>query len=93
MVLGVDEHGESLANEQQEDILDGIVDVVFSEIELPPAAADWRSALRHRALSARTVLRRHTWAAPLMESRRNGNEVEFGLDVILDGLDRLLRSD
>lgn len=53
----------------KEEILDGIVDVVFGEIDLPPAEADWRSALRHRAISARGVLRRHRWAAPLMESR------------------------
>ena len=53
------------------EILDGIVDVVFSEIDLPQADADWRSALRDRAMSARSVLRRHSWAAPLMESRTN----------------------
>jgi AcrR family transcriptional regulator len=53
------------------EILDGIVDVVFSEIELPPADADWRSAIRHRAVSARRVLARHPWAIPLMESRTN----------------------
>jgi AcrR family transcriptional regulator len=55
----------------KEEILDGIIDVVFSEIELPPADADWRSAMRRRALSARRVLARHTWAIPLMESRTN----------------------
>ncbi|MDP8970625.1 MAG: TetR/AcrR family transcriptional regulator [Actinomycetota bacterium] len=53
----------------KEEILDGIVDVVFSEIDLPSADADWRSALRRRAISARSVLRRHPWATPLMESR------------------------
>ncbi len=53
----------------KEAILDGIIDVVFSEIDLPPADADWRSAMRHRAISARRVLARHPWAIPLMESR------------------------
>jgi AcrR family transcriptional regulator len=53
----------------KEEILDGIIDVVFGEIDLPPADADWRSALRHRAISARNVLGRHPWATPLMESR------------------------
>jgi AcrR family transcriptional regulator len=52
-------------------ILDGIVDLVFSEIDLPPADTDWQQAMRHRALSARNVLRRHPWATPLMESRPN----------------------
>lgn len=53
----------------KEAIIDGIIDVVFSEIDLPPADQDWRSALRRRADSARAVLRRHPWATPLMESR------------------------
>ena len=55
----------------KEEILDGIIDVVFSEIELPPDDADWRSAMRHRAISARSALARHPWAIPLMESRTN----------------------
>ena len=40
-------------------ILDGIVDVVFSEIELPSGEADWKAAMRQRAISAREALRRH----------------------------------
>ncbi len=55
----------------KEEILDGIIDVVFREIELHSADADWRSAMRHRAISARSVLGRHPWAIPLMESRAN----------------------
>src|SRR5215467_7445946 len=55
----------------KEAIIDGIIDVVFGEIELPPTDTDWRSALRRRAYSARAVLRRHPWATPLMESRTN----------------------
>lgn len=50
-------------------IIDGIIDVVFSEIDLPRSDLDWRSALRQRAHSARAVLRRHPWATPFMESR------------------------
>ena len=37
----------------KDDILDGIVDLVFGEIELPPARADWKAAMRQRAISAR----------------------------------------
>jgi AcrR family transcriptional regulator len=55
----------------KEEILDGIIDVVFSEIELPADDPDWRSAMRRRAMSARSVLGRHPWATPLMESRMN----------------------
>src|SRR3954470_18146591 len=53
----------------KEEILDGIVDIVFSEIELPTVGGDWRTELASRARSAREVLRRHPWAIPLLESR------------------------
>src|SRR5215475_2361600 len=51
------------------DLLDGMIDTVFSEIDLPSAESDWRTAMRRRAISARQVLRRHRWAIGLMESR------------------------
>jgi AcrR family transcriptional regulator len=50
-------------------IQDGMVDVVFAEIELPSADSDWRTAMRDRAASARQALRRHPWAVGMMESR------------------------
>jgi AcrR family transcriptional regulator len=53
----------------KEAILDGIVDVVFAEMELPEPGGDWRAELTRRARSARSVLRRHPWAVPLLESR------------------------
>ncbi|MCP5024981.1 MAG: TetR family transcriptional regulator [Actinomycetia bacterium] len=53
----------------KEAILDGMVDIVFSEIELPPVATFWKTAIRLRSVSAREVLGHHPWAAPLMESR------------------------
>jgi AcrR family transcriptional regulator len=51
-------------------LLDGMVDLVFGEIELPAAGAGWKTAMRRRAVSARVALRRHPWAINLMESRR-----------------------
>ena len=54
----------------KDDILDGIVDVVFGEIELPTGEAGWEAAMRRRSVSAREALRRHPWATGLMESRR-----------------------
>ena len=51
-------------------LLDGMVDLVFGEIELPVDDGDWRAAMRRRAVSAREVLARHPWAIALMESRR-----------------------
>jgi hypothetical protein len=46
-----------------------MVDAVFGEIDLPPRDTDWKSAMRHRAVSARAALRRHPWAIGLMDSR------------------------
>jgi AcrR family transcriptional regulator len=51
-------------------LLDGMVDLVFSEIDLPSGEPGWKSAMRQRAISARAVLSRHPWAIGLMESRR-----------------------
>src|SRR5258708_38877086 len=53
----------------KEDMLDGMVDVVFSEIDLPASGAEWRTAMRKRAISVHQVLLRHPWANGLMESR------------------------
>jgi AcrR family transcriptional regulator len=53
----------------KDDILDGLVDVVFGEIDLPSGDEGWKAAMRRRALSAREALRRHPWATGLMDSR------------------------
>ena len=53
----------------KDDILDGIVDLVFSEIDLPVPGDGWRSEMRRRAISARSVLRRHSWAIEILQSR------------------------
>ena len=50
------------------DILNGMIDLVFAEIELP-TDTDWKTAMRKRAHSARAALNRHRWAVGLMESR------------------------
>lgn len=53
----------------KEDLLDGMVDVVFGEIELPVVEDGWRESMLRRATSMRRVLSRHRWAIGLMESR------------------------
>src|SRR5215207_5236322 len=53
----------------KEDILDGMVDLVFAEIELPVEGDEWKTAMRDRARSARTALTRHPWAISIMDSR------------------------
>ena len=53
----------------KDDILDGIVDLVFSEIALPAGRGEWKRAMRRRAISAHEALLRHPWAPSLMQSR------------------------
>ncbi|MEE9312899.1 MAG: TetR/AcrR family transcriptional regulator [Planctomycetota bacterium] len=55
----------------KDEVLDGIVDIVYSEIEMPKKGAKWKPAMRRRAGSAREVLKRHPWALGVMESRTN----------------------
>jgi AcrR family transcriptional regulator len=52
----------------KDDLLDGLIDIVFGEIDVP-TGPDWRSAMRKRAISARQALMRHRWAIGLMEGR------------------------
>ena len=53
----------------KDDLLDGMIDVVFDEIDLSFCGEDWKTAMRQRAVSARRVLSRHGWAIGFMESR------------------------
>jgi AcrR family transcriptional regulator len=53
----------------KEDLLDGMIDVVFGEIDLSFCGEDWKTAMRERAISVRRVLSHHGWAIGFMESR------------------------
>jgi len=55
----------------KDDMLDGMMDVVIGEIELPSTDGDWKIAMRSRAISAYEMLGRHPWASALMDSRTN----------------------
>jgi AcrR family transcriptional regulator len=55
----------------KERILDGLVELVVSEIDAPSIGGDWKAAMRRRALSAHSVLMRHPWATMLFVSRMN----------------------
>ncbi len=55
----------------KDDILDGIVDLVIGEIEVPDLASDWKVAMRRRSVSAHEVLLRHPWSAIVIMSRVN----------------------
>jgi AcrR family transcriptional regulator len=53
----------------KDDLLDGMVDIVFGEIEAPAPGKDWKAELRRRAVSTRDALNRHRWAIGEMEGR------------------------
>jgi AcrR family transcriptional regulator len=55
----------------KDDIIDGLVDLVFAEIDLPEPGEEWKAAMRRRAISTREALNRHRWAVGLMEGRLN----------------------
>jgi AcrR family transcriptional regulator len=56
----------------KDEILDGIVERVLGQIDVPPSDLDWRHAMRQRAVSARAVFAGHPWAIGLLESRAPG---------------------
>jgi AcrR family transcriptional regulator len=57
--------------ENKDALLDGMLDLIMEEVELPTPGPDWLPGNRRRAISLHDMLTRHAWAAPLMESRRN----------------------
>lgn len=55
----------------KENLLDGLVELVVGELELPVPGGDWRAAMRGRAMTAHRVLMQHPWATMLLVSRMN----------------------
>lgn len=55
----------------KDEILGGMVEAVFAEIELPSGRGTWREEMWQRAWSLRAVLLRHPWAIGVLESRRS----------------------
>jgi AcrR family transcriptional regulator len=53
----------------KEDLLDGMVDVVISQVPVATARTDWKVSLRNAVLAARGVLLRHPWAPGIIETR------------------------
>jgi AcrR family transcriptional regulator len=53
----------------KEDLLDGMVEVVFAEVPSPAGSGDWKESLRGTILHARSVLLRHSWAPDVIETR------------------------
>ncbi len=71
----------------KEEILDGILEMVIGQIDIPTPAIDWKEAMRLRAVSARGVLREHSWAIGLFEARSStGSAILNYLNAILANL-------
>jgi AcrR family transcriptional regulator len=71
--LGVE--GMALYNHvaNKDDVLDGIVERVLTEIPLPAADGEWKHEMRNRATAARRVFLQHPWAIGLLEARYAGS--------------------
>ena len=68
----------------KDELIDGMIDIVFGEIEPPSLELDWREAMRRRALSTREALNRHRWAVGNMEGRTNHGAANLRLhDAVL----------
>src|SRR3954467_1002547 len=63
----------------KDEILDGLVEMVSAEIELPSRTDGRQPAIRQRAHNTRAVLRRHPWAVALMASRTTPGPATLGL--------------
>jgi AcrR family transcriptional regulator len=63
----------------KDDMLDGMVELVTAEFEVPTGAPNWRSSIRSSARSAHDVLRRHPWASGAIESRTRSGPVRLRL--------------
>jgi AcrR family transcriptional regulator len=65
-------------------LIDGMVDIVFSEIEPPSSELHWKTAMRRRAVSTREALNRHRWAVGNMEGRTDHGPANLRLhDAVL----------
>ena len=63
--------------ENKDDIVDGMLDLVADEIELPPDGADWKAAIRLKAVSRFAAYRRHPWAAKSWMSSKKVSPERF----------------
>jgi AcrR family transcriptional regulator len=74
--------------EGKDDLLNGMSDLVMSEVDAPWEGVGWKESLRRRALSARETFARHSWAAALYDSRERSGpgrlaRVDHALGVLM----------
>jgi AcrR family transcriptional regulator len=82
--LGVDAMALYRHVRNKEDILDGTVDAIVAEIELPHLGEDWKATLRQQVMTARQVMLRHPWAPRVLEKRGTAGPAVLGyIDSVL----------
>lgn len=82
--LGVDAMALYRHVRNKDDILDGAIDAVVAEIELPHPGEDWKAALRQQIMAARAVMLRHPWAPRVLEERATAGPAVLGyIDSVL----------
>lgn len=70
-------------------VLDGLVEIILREMEIPPVDTPWREAMRRRAWSVRYTILRHPWASVLIESRQTPTEARMRYaDTVLSILNK-----
>jgi AcrR family transcriptional regulator len=72
--------------QNKDEVLDGIVEAVVREVELPSDEKDWKAALRRHAISSHDALMRHSWAAGLWWRRAEGRDRMRGAEFMLSTL-------
>ena len=71
----------------KDEILDGMLEFVVGQIAMPDEDAGWKESMRQRAISARSVLTRHSWAIGMLEARgQAGPAVPRYVDAVLGNL-------
>ena len=71
----------------KDDLLDGMVDLVWGEVTLPSADGDWKAAIRTTAVSAHQILLRHPWACHLVISRVLPTRLRY-IEAVLERLQK-----
>ena len=72
----------------KDEVVDGMVELVLGEIELPADGEDWRAAMRRRAVSARAAFARHPWASGVLSRPNPGPAMLRNLDSVIASLRR-----
>jgi AcrR family transcriptional regulator len=88
--LGVDAMALYRHVRNKDDLLDGLVEVIVGQIQLPEPSGGWKADLRAQAMAARTVMLRHPWARQVLEERGTGGpatltRIESALAALRDG--------